>query len=77
MSQGETLKMACDEREGLYAWGIMVLTKDSVLTTHVSPYTITVDGKIDHSRPQTTAGLASNDQINSFGPDNRPWRWRP
>src|SRR3990172_2429401 len=40
MSQGDTLNQKSKTSEGLYVWGIMVLTQDSALTVHARPYTV-------------------------------------
>ena len=77
MSQGDTLNQKSKTSEGLYVWGIMVLTQDSALTVHARPYTVNMDGVIVPGREETSSGVAVKDQINSFGPNNRRWRWRP
>lgn len=73
--EGETIDYIKILSEGIYRWSITSLPGEIVETTHESPYSIDSKGDIHYYEPSLRKREVFAEEINGFGPDDKPWRW--
>lgn len=76
MKEGETIDhIKVVLSEGIYRWSITSLPGEVVETTHVEPYSFDTEGKLNIFEPSIRKREVFAEEINGFGPEDRPWRW--
>jgi hypothetical protein len=77
MREGEVVDHMIVKTEGVYRWTISNLPGGTVETDHEKPYTTDSESRFDSFEPSSQKGeILFIEEVNGFGPDDRPWRWR-
>jgi hypothetical protein len=65
-----------EKTEGVYRWSITSLPGGTVETDHYREFIVDPDGYINYSEwSSREGGILLIENVNSFGPDDKPWRW--
>jgi hypothetical protein len=75
VSEGEKIVHRKVLTEGVYRWSVKSLPGDIVETVHKLPYTLDFNGNLYSYEPSLRKREVFAEEVNGFGPDDKPWRW--
>lgn len=75
LKPGQHVTMVNLLTEGVYIWKLIAIDADSARTIHEQPYHVNENAEFTSFEPRKTESVTEKDHINTFGPEDRNWRW--